>query len=364
MEKVSGRQLSAVITLVIISGILMSGGSDRSMQDSWIAAMTAVAVMVPIYFIYARITALFPGKGLFEIVLRVTGKYAGTGIILLMSLYAFYVGAMAMRIFSEFNQVVSMPETSQLLTLIIFASAVVYIVKKGVPSIGKFAQIALPVIAFLIIIINILSFQDWKLHHTLPLMYNVGKDFWKDVFTTSVFPIGEAVFVCALFGFKKDKGGNGKIFLKGLALGGGFLVLETLRSIMVLGANTISLLYYPSYTATGVINIMDFFTRIEVTISASFFVAQIVKVCLCLYVFSSGLGVALGAGSYKALVLPGAFAMTALALILFKSTVDSYEFLDVYKFYALLFQILLPVGLWIGAELVAFRDRRLSSVQV
>ena len=38
MEKVSDRQLGSIILLTIISGILMSGGSDRSMQNAWIAA--------------------------------------------------------------------------------------------------------------------------------------------------------------------------------------------------------------------------------------------------------------------------------------------------------------------------------------
>lgn len=129
---------------------------------------------------------------------------------------------------------------------------------------------------------------------------------------------------------------------------------------MVLGANTISLLYYPSYTATGVINIMDFFTRAEVTVSTSFFVAQIVKVCVCIYTFSSGFGFVLGGKSYKSLAAPCTFGMIALGTVLFENTVEMYEFPEVYKYYALALQWVLPVLLWIGAEFVSRREKRLS----
>ena len=364
MEKISDRQISAVTALVIISGILMSGGSDRSMQNAWIAAAIAVAAMVPVYLVYSRIVSLFPGKGLFEIIIHITGKYFGKALIFVMSLYAFYVGAMGMRIFSEFNQVVSMPETSQMLTLIVFGAVCLYLVKKGVPSLGAFANIALPLIVFMIVLINLLSVGEWKLHHTMPLMHNVDGDFFQDILITSVFPLGEAVFVCALFGFKKDKGKTGKIFLKGLCLGGLLLVLETFRCIMVLGANTISLLYYPSYTATGIINIMDFFTRVEVTVSTSFFVAQIVKTSLCIYVFCSGIGKVVEASDYKSLTAPAVFTMISLAFILFENTVESYEFLDVYKFYAPVFQLGIPLLIWVLAEIKAYGERKLEAVAV
>lgn len=361
MEKLSDRQISSVAALVIISGILMSGGSDRSMQNAWIAVAIAVAAAVPLFLMYARTMSLFPGKGLFEIVFKIVGKTLGKAIILVISVYALYVGGMSLRIFAEFNRVVSMPETSRMFTTVLFAAACLYMVKKGMQAMGGFANLALPVIVFVILLINFLSLGDWKLHYGAPLMHNIGKDFVSDTLLALVFPLGEVFFVCTLFGFKKRKSGFGKIFINGLLVGGALLVLETLRSIMVLGANTISLLYYPSYTATGVINIMDFFSRIEVTVSASFFVAQIVKVCLCIYVFSSGLGAVFQTKSYRVFATPGAFAMVALSSVLYRNTAEMYEFLDVYKYCAFVLQAVMPAFLWLGAEIAAHREKRIEA---
>lgn len=364
MEKISDRQISSVTALVIISGILMSGGSDRSMQNGWIAQSVAIALTVPIYVMYSRIVSLFPGKGLFEIIIHIWGKYVGKTVIFLLSIYAFFVGAMGMRIFSEFNQVVSMPETSQMLTLVIFGAVCIYVMKKGVASLGAFSNIALPLIVLMFLVINIFSLGDWKLHYAMPIMHNIGGEFARDVVITSVFPLGEAVLVCTLFGFKKEKGGARKILLTGLAIGGILLVLETLRCIMVLGANTISLLYYPSYTATGIINFRDFFTRVEVMISASFFVAQIVKTTLCVYVFCSGIGRIIEGTDYKSLICPTVFIMVATAFIMFGSTVEAYEFLDVYKFFAPAFQFVLPFILWVFAEIKSYGERKLEDIIV
>ena len=146
----------------------------------------------------------------------------------------------------------------------------------------------------------------------------------------------------------------------GLLIGGFLLAAETLRSITVLGTHTITLTYYPSYTATGVINIMDFFTRIEVIVSTAFLFAQTVKISLCVYVFCSGLGSILKCADYKNLAVPTVLGMTALSSVVFKNTPDTYEFLQIYKFFAPFFQVVLPGIIFVGAELYLRRKKALE----
>ena len=329
------------------------------MQNAWIASALSVLFALPVYLIYARINTLYPGNSIFFTAKKILGGFWGSIFILLFSLYAFYLGAMSMGIFAGFNQVVSMPETSRMLTFIIFGGVVIYILKKGIGTLGSFVNIAAVTIIFLIILINILSVNQWQPYYLLPVFQVKPSTFFGDVFLTGVFPLGEAVILCTLFGFTEKS--VKKPLLWGLIIGGFLLVLEILRSVAVLGPGTISLLYYPSYTATGVINIMDFFSRVEVTISVSFYVAQIVKVCICTYGVSSGIGSLLNCPSYKTLVLPITGCMIALALILFGNTADCYDFLKSYKFYALFFQVALPLVLWIFAEFSHLRDKRLAS---
>ena len=356
MEKVSNRQLTGIIVMMIVGGILMSGGANRSMQDAWLATLFSCVLAVPLFLVYARIGDIFLGKGLFEIANICFGRFWGGIITLLTSFYAFHLGAMAMKSFSEFNMVVSMPETPQLITLMMFGGVSIYILKKGIETLGRFTDFFLPIMMFLILLTNILSLGNADISNILPVLKTANKAFFGDIFTTLSFPIGEAALVLALLGFKKNRKKNCGIFLYGLLFGGFLLVAETLRSILVLGSHTIALTYYPSYIATGVINIMDFFSRVEVVISTAFLIAQVVKTCVCIYVFSSGIGSLIGCSDYKTLVVPSSLAMISLALVIFKNTLDSYEFLAIYRFYAPIFQVILPLIVWVGAELYSRRE--------
>ena len=356
MEKVSNRQLTGIIVMMIVGGILMSGGANRSMQDAWLAMLFSCVLAVPMFLVYARIGDIFPGKGFFEIANICFGRFFGGLITLFMSLYAFHLGAMAMKSFSEFNMVVSMPETPQLVTLMLFGATSMYILKKGIETLGRFTDFFLPIMLFLILLTNVLSLGNADVSNIFPVLKTAGKEFASDIFTAVTFPIGEAVLVMCLLGFKRNGTKNCGIFLYGLLFGGFLLVIETLRSILVLGSHTIALTYYPSYIATGVINIMDFFSRVEVVVSTAFLIAQVVKTCVCIYVFSSGIGSLVGSSDYKTLVIPTALAMISTALVIFKNTLESYEFLTTYRYYAPIFQAILPLTLWIGAELYAKRE--------
>ena len=48
MEKVSNRQLTGIIVKIIVVGILMSDGANRSMQDAWLATLFACVLAVPV----------------------------------------------------------------------------------------------------------------------------------------------------------------------------------------------------------------------------------------------------------------------------------------------------------------------------
>ena len=59
-------------------------------------------------------------------------------------------------------------------------------------------------------------------------------------------------------------------------------------------------------------------------------------------------------------VMPTVFLMVAMASILFKNTVESYEYLSVYKYYGVIFQMVIPTLLWISTEISAHRIRHLE----
>ncbi|MDP4118592.1 MAG: endospore germination permease [Bacillota bacterium] len=362
MEKISDRQLTGIMIMVILLGLSVSGIADRSMQNAWLATLCGIIIAAPFYFMYARITGLFEGCGLFEIIYQVFGRVFGGILVMIMSLYSLGVGSASLRQMSEFNKISSMPETSQILTMIFLITACIYILKKGVSTLARFTGILIPIILLFFLTMPLFSIKDWNLDNIFPIMGNVNGYFLSDMFTTATCPFGEIILITPLFAFKKNKTNNYKIYFIGLLIGGFIIFLDSLRCIAVMGAHTMSLLYYPMYIATGIINVMDFFNRVESLSIGMFIFMLIVKICVCIYVFSSGLGSVIGSSNYKSLITPSAFLMVALSLIIFKNTIQSFKFMEIYKYYGLVFQAIIPAAIWIGAEITVKNRKRLEAV--
>src|SRR5690242_1975848 len=110
-EIITAKQgISLVVLFEIGSAIVLSPGSEAK-QDVWIVVLLALLFALPMILIYARLLSAFPGKDLFDILHEVLGKIPGKIIALTYVWYAFHLGALVIRNFSEFIQTVSLPET-------------------------------------------------------------------------------------------------------------------------------------------------------------------------------------------------------------------------------------------------------------
>lgn len=134
----------------------------------------------------------------------------------------------------------------------------------------------------------------------------------------------------------------------------------TLRNLLMLGPDILSGLYFPSYVAVSRINIGDFVTRIEGSAAIVFVTALFVKVSLCLYVTCNGVAKVFKLGSYRSVVLQMGLIMIYLSDFIYSNIMEMEEFAyHIYKVYALPFEVVIPVLLWLTAELVV---RKRSSI--
>jgi spore germination protein KB len=99
-------------------------------------------------------------------------------------------------------------------------------------------------------------------------------------------------------------------------------------------------------------------SRIEIVIGMNFVLAGIVKITLCLLAAAKGTARLFGIGDYRRLVMPMGLLMVALCAILYKNTMELFSFLPVYQYYALPFQVVIPMIVWIAAEVKARRQRQ------
>jgi spore germination protein KB len=176
------------------------------------------------------------------------------------------------------------------------------------------------------------------------------------------FPYAEVVLFTTIMPYADAKCNSKKIYLISLFLGGSYLLIGMLRNILVLGFPTLEILNFPSYYTIQMINLGYFITRIEVIVSGNYIISGTIKVCVCLFATVKGFSKLFNIKDYKVLVIPITLLMIAYSGLYYKSTMEMFEFINIYKYYAPVFQVILPGIILIFAE-IKYRKNKKSLQQ-
>lgn len=357
-EIITKKQFIAIMIAFLIGSSMVLGVAGEAQRDAWISVLIAMVMSVPVFFVYSRIVSLFPGKGLYEILTTVFGKTLGKIISIPLIWYTFHLGALVIRNFTEFISIVTLSETPQYVIAMLMIILSIWIVKAGIEVIGRWSAIVVPILLWAIVLVTLLFIPELEFGNIKPILYDGLKPVLSAAFAVFAFPFAEVVILIAVFDNLKKGDSPYKVFYWGLLIGGINLAMITLRSLLALGLPTISITYFPAYASVRLINIADFIERIEVTVAISFMLGGFVKVSMCLLVASRGISKVLNLKSYRPIVAPVGLLMMILSLIIYSSAMEMFEWVEkYYKYYAILFQIIFPIMIWIGAEIKA-RKRR------
>jgi spore germination protein KB len=292
----------------------------------------------------------YPGKDIFYISTEVFGKIAGKVVIALFVWYAFHLGSLILRNFSEFIQVTAFNEMPQTFSLLCLMCLIIWAVKGGVETLGRWSAIMLPVLIVIVAATVALMAKDMHLINLLPVGENL-QEVPKDVFNDFSFPYAETVLFLGVLNTLKGGGKPGKAWVYGILIGGAVLLFGgLLRNLLVLGMPLEGDMYFPSYGAVSIIIAGSFISRIENAVGANLVIAGFVKISVCLIVASKGMARLVDADDYRPYVAPLGLLMVALACIVYKNIMDMLDFLPVYFYYAFPFQVIIPLGLCIAAE--------------
>ncbi|UQZ34696.1 spore gernimation protein [Paenibacillus sp. PK3_47] len=354
----AGQSIS--ITVLFITGTsLFMGVAGESGNSNWIALIFAVLLSVPLMLIYARLHRLYPGKDLFDMLLAVFGGIFGRVLCCLYIWYAVHIGALVLRNFGEFSRTVALTSTPMLAPMLVIGLLCVWVVNAGIEVLGRSAKFLLLFTLAITAVIQILAVPKYEYHHLKPLLENGWGPVLSDTAGIFTFPFAEIVIFLGAFGALPPKGSAKRVLLSGLLISGVIMIAISLRNLLMLGPDILSGLYFPSYVAVSRINIGDFLTRIEGSSAIIFVTALFVKVSVCLYAASRGIATVFKLKSYRSVVLQTGLIMVYLAEFIYQDIMQMQYFsYHIYKIYALPFQVIIPVLLWIVAEVIRYNDRQ------
>lgn len=357
-EQITNRQALCVLVLFIFGSTVVLGASGEAEQDSWMSLLIAAASIIPIAAVYARIIKLYPGKDIFEIFETLFGMIVGKVVIVLMSWYALHLASLVIRNFSEFIQIVSMPETPQLPLMIAIMVVTAYIAKSGIEALGRWSLVVIPVVVGVVLLTTVLAIPKMEFSNILPVMEHDLGSITSGAFSMFAFPFAETVLFLGVASAVKKEDSPYRIYIKAIVIAGAVLLVVIVRNLQILGPASVQARYFPSYTAVRIIEVGDFMSRIEGVIAMNFVLTGIVKITLSLLVAAKGTARLFGLSDYRQIVMPVGILAVALSAIVYDNTMQMFAFLPIYQFYALPFQVGIPLLVWIAAEVKAKKQKK------
>lgn len=343
IEKFSSKQCKSLIIMFILGTSLIISGGGKSVQNSWISITLGMISAIPIVLIYSKLLLIFPGLGLYDILIKVYGKFVGKLLIFSYTFYFFHLSVICLRNVTEYVQVVSFPGTPQYVTAILLGALILYSINSDFSVIIMWAKKILPIIIAMLFITFILGIPHYKPSNLKPLLYNGWKPVIDSGFTTLTFPFAETVVFLVFLGYLYDTKESGKTYIQTILIGGIILVLTSLRNIMLLGFPNLKNVYFPSHYATSLINIAGFVQRIEILVSLNLILTSFAKIIVCLYGSSLGVLKLLNLKNIKKSNYILTILMIIVSMLLYKSTMEMFKFILYYRYYVIPFQFVIPI---------------------
>ena len=357
-ERVTDKEAICLFIIFVIGSSLIIGIGNEAKNDAWLAVITGILMAIPIILVYCRILSIYQGKDLFEILDNTLGKIIGKLFIILYSLYALHLGALVLRNFGEFINAIAMPETPMLLPILAIGITCIIAARLGIEVMARTTAYFIPILFFILLVVQLLAIPQLKINYLKPVLGNGINPVISAGFAAFSFPFAETVLFIGTFSGLKTKKSPYRIYFLGLLIVSVIFIVTTVRNIGALG-NMRDNFYFPSYAAVSMINIGDFIQRIEVTVSFVFVFGVLVKTSVCLLVASKGISKTFGLHDYRSIVIQIGLLMIFFAYTVYNNSIEmKYWATRVYPYYAFPVQVILPVIIWIVAEIKAKKTNK------
>jgi len=350
-----------MVTFIMGSGTIVGTG-DKSGQDIWIALLIAMAGASIIMAVYARIIKLFPGMDLFDLLDKLFGRILGKFIALIFTWYLFHVGLNLIRNTSEFIRIISLDATPQCVIALFTGVLIAYALRCGIEVIGRWVSIFFPVIIVISITLSVIAVDMYDFDRLKPVLYEGLKPVLSDAFGIFAHPFAETVVFLGIAGCFQKQSNPHKIFNIALLIGGLYMLMLAVRTIALMGPVNKSLQMFPPYITARIIKIGDFFQRIELINAVIIVTAVFTKVTVYMFSFAKGMSYLLKIDDYRTLSTPLVFFTAAYSIFLFDNALFMVKWaLNVFPYYAIPFEIIIPLLVWIAAEIKARNDKKTTS---
>lgn len=338
------RQNGSFAILFLMGANLLIGSSYRAEQDTWISMLITSAILVLWMLFLSKISVQYPGKDIFDL-LKMIPKWIGYPMIGIITFYCFSQAVITLRVYAGFVHIVSLPNTDILILLALISLTVYFFLFQEDIMLYRFSYIAIIPIVFIVFLLFVFLFQMFRAENIFPIFYHNTADVLYCTAENLAFPFGNAFLLLGLSFYPNEPKKEQKAWVWIAVISSVISLLVVLQNILLLGGKLSNTLDFPLNFSASLINVGDFFSRIEVFSSLFFFLSAIVRSAYLMKLVSRGIRSLIPAEE-KFIVFPLILLLCGYSAIAFDNTNSVFNYLQVFPYFALPLQFCVPLILF------------------
>ncbi len=250
MDIISRHQLLAISIIYQIGTTIIFGFAAGAGKDSWLAVLISTILGTTVVSIYVSITELNPGLTYIECYPKQFGKWLGTPLAWLHPLLFIYIAG---RIVADIHSLVPstiLPGTPPWAILIVFMVVITYGLFLGLRTMGRLAELMLPIlgIIFAVEVILIISSGVLDVDNLKPMLDKGWDRIWKVVWPLGIIQsYGESLALALVWTSVKPKGKVPRTMLLSTVMAGIFIAFTDAMAVSAFGEEIFKRATYPMY---------------------------------------------------------------------------------------------------------------------
>ncbi|MRX72882.1 endospore germination permease [Bacillus lacus] len=335
-QKISLLQYFILIVIFQVGSTIVVGTGNNAKQDAWIAVILAgLAGMIIIAFYY-WLLSMVPGKNLYEAVEAGIGKWVAKPVIMMYTVYFFYLSARVLRDFDELlvsSIFINTPVEIISITMILVIGYALYL---GIEVLSRTSEVFMPYVVVFILFLAAGLFMSGEIKYTnvLPVLAEGLQPVLKVLFPSMItFPFGEVIAFTLLLPLINPQKKVLTASLLAVLTSTVIICLTTIIQLMTLGVDMKSRSNFPLLSAAREISLLDFIERVDLIIVFVMMFGIIVKVGIFFYGGLLGMQKLFGR-SYKDFVFPIGLLIAFISVLisedLAEHLMEGLEFVPIY----------------------------------
>lgn len=351
-EVISDTQGICLMTMFIVGTSSMQVSGLVSEQDLWLSIIMSILMAVPLMFVYSRLYELFPEKNILDVAEICFGKFIGKILIALFAFYMIEETFEVLRNTAQFITTVGLRTTPLIIPTIFITLLCIFTTKQGIEVTSRISKLFLPTLIGFILFFSLSSIPNMDLNNIYPILSNGINPIAKGAFQTFVFPFAQTVAFPIVFSSLRQGKSSYHIYFTGLFLGGSLIFIISVTSLLVLGINSTTSVYHPTYFAAARISIEPYIRGLEILISTTLILAAFTKISILLLAACISTTHLFNFKDYRFIITPIALFSLNLSYFMVDSIKEYWEWSDkVWYHFAFPFQVILPIFIWAFAEI-------------